>query len=259
MEYTNCGTETLESQTGLVRRCALPAMLLLTALAIALSVICLSVGYTIVFQNIFYIPIILACFVYLRRGILYTTFVSAIYFILILVIPNDPSLIYPAVIRVIFFEIVGGFTAVISEQKNQAEQRLEEHKKAISETILTETRFLNEELNQCLDRENASNEAKVIADHIIDAIPAAIVAWTTEGKIIRTNAKFLALYKKNGIEPGESSIDDIDAGMRQHRPAALRMGAADISWTWTNLILAKSSKSGILAMGIPTQEGTQHE
>jgi PAS domain-containing protein len=259
MEYVNPAPEPCEPQTGLFRKCALPAIFLLTALGIAISIVCLSVGYTIVFQNIFYIPIILACFIYARKGILYTTLISCVYFILVLAIPKDYTLIYPAIVRVVFFEFVGVFTAFISDQKNKAELKLEEHKKAISDAILTETKFLNEELNHCLDRESESNDAKVLADHIIESIPVAIVAWTTDGTIVRSNARFRALYQKQDNDICGIPIDDIDAGMRRYTPADTYRNGRPVFWSWTPLTLAKSSKNGILATGIEMTEGKQHE
>ena len=53
-----------------------------TLITIAISIYFLSSGYFNIFQNLFYIPIIIACMYYKKRGFIFSVIVACIYFLL---------------------------------------------------------------------------------------------------------------------------------------------------------------------------------
>ncbi|ADN35874.1 multi-sensor signal transduction histidine kinase [Methanolacinia petrolearia DSM 11571] len=104
-----------------------------TLLAIAISIISLMNGCFIIFQNFFYIPIVIACIYYGKKGFFFSILISAIYFILISVFTQNPEIIYDALIRVCIFIFIAGVTTYLSikqkcteEELTNAEQKLDD-------------------------------------------------------------------------------------------------------------------------------------
>jgi len=56
-------------------------------------------GFTIILQNLLYVPIILACVFHLRRGFLFSVFLSLLYVLLIAAFTRDTLIILQAFIR----------------------------------------------------------------------------------------------------------------------------------------------------------------
>ncbi|MCX5726256.1 MAG: PAS domain S-box protein [Candidatus Saganbacteria bacterium] len=95
-----------------------------TLAAVAISIYCLFSGWLIVFQNLFYIPIIIACVYYLKRGFVFSVVLSFIYFFLILAFTKDSAVILQALIRVFLFVVIAGVITVLSIERKQAEKVL---------------------------------------------------------------------------------------------------------------------------------------
>ena len=86
------------------------------------SIYILQIGYTIIFQNLFYIPIILACVFYSRRGFLFSCLLALCYFGLMIGYNPNISILLQALIRVIFFVgIAGVITFLADAGKKSAE------------------------------------------------------------------------------------------------------------------------------------------
>lgn len=100
-------------------------LVLTTLTAIAVSVICLSSGVVIVFQNIFYLPIVIATARYKRIGFYYSLALSVIYLSLIVGFTNNYYVQLASLIRVGAFIIVAAVITYLAS-------RLEENQIAIS-------------------------------------------------------------------------------------------------------------------------------
>ena len=63
----------------------------------AISIYYLSSGVFIIFQNLFYVPIIIACVYYTKKGFAFSVALSVIYLFLIIVFTSDSAVIIQAV------------------------------------------------------------------------------------------------------------------------------------------------------------------
>jgi len=97
-----------------------------TLATIAISIYCLSSDYFIIFQNLFYIPIIIACVYYTKRGFAFSVIIACIYFFLTLVFTRDSSTLLQAFIRVLIFVLVAGIITYLSSVRKRVEEVLRE-------------------------------------------------------------------------------------------------------------------------------------
>lgn len=97
-----------------------------TLVAIAISIVSLSSGFFIIFQNLLYIPIIFACFYYMERGFYYSVLLSCSYFFMVLAFSPDPDVILGAIIRVGIFVLVAAVITYISSLRLRVEEALRE-------------------------------------------------------------------------------------------------------------------------------------
>ncbi|MFH0966266.1 MAG: PAS domain S-box protein, partial [Methanobacteriota archaeon] len=106
----------------------IPHLLLVisTLACIFISVYSLQIGYTIIFQNFFYIPIILACILYIRRGFLFSCVLTFIYLTLMLGFTQAPSIFFEACTRVIFFIAIAGVVTILVRAGKISEETLRE-------------------------------------------------------------------------------------------------------------------------------------
>ncbi len=102
------------------------ALLLSTIICIAVSHIILHHGYTIIFQNLFYIPIILACIFYIWRGFLFSVLLAVFYFLLITTHVPDPVIFLEAFTRVIFFIGIAGVVSILAGISRRSEDTIHE-------------------------------------------------------------------------------------------------------------------------------------
>lgn len=249
----------IETRSGLARLCALPAIFLLTALGLALSVICLSVGYTIVFQNVFYLPILIACYCYQKKGLIYTATVSAAYFLLTVFLTGDVGLIGPALVRVAFFMIVGVTVVILTAKKNDAERRLERQREEISAIIAERTSVLSEQLRLYIERDAAHCRTIGFIDSAINGINAPIVVWGASGRIIKTNPKFLELAGKTNNEAksmtiSETGLFDPIPDVACEAPIVLEHGSpaepVRVAWFFTEIRTPEGKHGSMVAAGM---------
>ena len=112
----------------------LPLVLItfLTVAILIVSVIALISGWLTIFQNLFYIPIILACVYYVKRGFVFSVLLACSYFVLMLTFSNDPVVIEGALIRVLIFILVAGVITYLSIIRIRAEKSLRESEERYS-------------------------------------------------------------------------------------------------------------------------------
>ena len=113
---------------NLKHRLPLIAVTLTSVLCIAISIFSLKSGIFNVFQNLFYIPIIISCFYYKKQGFAISVALSCIYFLLIIAFTSDLMIIRDAVIRVILFILIASVITALSIARAQAEEALKKER-----------------------------------------------------------------------------------------------------------------------------------
>lgn len=176
-----------ENQTELMKRCALPILLVLTALAIGISILALASGYVTVFQNLFYFPILVASISCPRKGLYFTTACSALYFILIVPVFGYYNEIAAALIRVFFFELVAVVVGYLSWKRQKAENALKEQLTNLNDIVQRQTEYIKMELDDARRLETAYRSETGYHEKIIDGAAVAILNWNPEGYIIKAN------------------------------------------------------------------------
>jgi two-component system, sensor histidine kinase and response regulator len=93
----------------------------ITLVTVVISVLCLASGYFIIFQNFFYIPIIVACIYYTKRGFLFSVVLAGIYFFLVMFFTRDSAILLQAFVRFLIFCLVAGVIAHLSSKRTLTE------------------------------------------------------------------------------------------------------------------------------------------
>ncbi len=101
--------------------------------------ISLQQGYTIIFQNFFYIPIILACLLYVWRGFFFSCILAFLYFGMVAWYTQDSSVILQASMRVIIFGFIALVITLLASYGNQSGESLR-HLMEFQESIITNAR-----------------------------------------------------------------------------------------------------------------------
>jgi len=91
---------------------------------IAISIYCLASGVFIIFQNLFYIPIIIACVYYSKRGFAFSVFIACLYYFLIIAFTRESLILLEAFVRGLIFILVAGIVTYLSLAQKQSEKLL---------------------------------------------------------------------------------------------------------------------------------------
>jgi PAS domain S-box-containing protein len=113
-------------------------LIILTIGSLIISVISLYLGWTTIFQNLFYFPIIIACVYYVKRGFVLSVLLACGYFVLMLTFSNDPVVLQGALIRVLIFILVAGvitYLVIIRIRAEDALKASEEFNRGLVENI----------------------------------------------------------------------------------------------------------------------------
>ena len=101
------------------------------------TIICLGVSFYylqtntfIVFQNLYYFPILIACVFFDRRGLIFSIILAVIYFILIALYSHDNQILLQAFIRVCIFILIAGVISLLSAIIKKTGTKLE-HREAL--------------------------------------------------------------------------------------------------------------------------------
>ncbi|MEA2035081.1 MAG: PAS domain S-box protein [Euryarchaeota archaeon] len=92
-----------------------------SVLAVFVTILCLSRGITIVFPHLYYLPIILAVYRYLQKGIVFSVGLTLIYLIFVYLLV--PSTLINAIIRGIVFILIGAVVLVFSIRIREEKKR----------------------------------------------------------------------------------------------------------------------------------------
>ena len=115
-----------------------------TLAVIIISILCLLSGSFAIFQNFFYIPIIIACIYYTKRGILFSIFIACIYFFLILGFTRDAMILVESLISSVIFILVAAVTTRLAMERKKAEDTLTGYKDHLEDLVAERTRELND-------------------------------------------------------------------------------------------------------------------
>ncbi len=109
-------------------------LLITSLLSIMVSILALRSGTYIIFQNLFYFPVIIACYYYKRTGFIVAIALALSYFMLTAAYTSDSSVILNAIIRAIIFIAIGAIVAGMSAARTRTEEKL--MLKAFNESIV---------------------------------------------------------------------------------------------------------------------------
>ncbi len=176
-----------EDRLELIKRCIIPAVALTLALAIGISALCLSAGYINVFQNLFYLPILIVTICYPGAGLPFATFCSAVYFTLIFLVFGYRSEIVAILTRIAFFELITGVVAYMAMKLKDTENALKNQLANLGTIVQEQTDYISRELEESHRLENAYRRATVYHEMIMGQAGAAIVIWNPEQYITGVN------------------------------------------------------------------------
>ena len=97
-----------------------------TAAAILVSLYYLFSGTFIVFQNLFYFPIIMSCIYFTMRGFFYSVFLAFLYLVLILLFTRDTEIVIQAISMSAFFVIIAVVVSSLTAGRRKSEKSLKE-------------------------------------------------------------------------------------------------------------------------------------
>jgi PAS domain S-box-containing protein len=104
------------------------AVIFTSVLCITVSIFSLKSGQFFIFQNLFYIPIIISCFYYRKQGFAISVALSCIYLFLIIAFTSDTIIIRDAVIRVILFILIAAIITALSIARARTVAALKEER-----------------------------------------------------------------------------------------------------------------------------------
>ena len=148
-------------QTDILRpsRSVLILIALLTILAIIISILSLESGWFIIFQNFYYIPVILACAFYDKRGFLFSILLACFYLGLIESFSDNLIVIQGAIIRFFLFILVAGIITYIAIIR----KRSEELQYLLQKNLETRIQDRTVELSDANKKMKMMNERLIIA------------------------------------------------------------------------------------------------
>ncbi|MCX5646180.1 MAG: PAS domain S-box protein [Phycisphaerae bacterium] len=100
------------------------AIAITTLAALAISIHFLSSGWVIIFQNLLYVPIVIACTYYAKKGFAFSVVLSFIYLFLVIALTGDAAVILQALIGILIFVGVAGVITFLSTKRKQIEDEL---------------------------------------------------------------------------------------------------------------------------------------
>ncbi|MCP1661409.1 MULTISPECIES: sensor histidine kinase [Methanocalculus] len=138
-----------------------------TVLSLVISYLALSSGIYYIFQNLFYIPIILACILYRRRGLVFSVLLAGSY-LFMLITYAGAAYLSDGLIRVLIFIVVAIIVSLLAEKSRDIEEYLmkmnDELFSANKRLEEMNTRLVNtekemmEQYNELLETQKALND-----------------------------------------------------------------------------------------------------
>ncbi|MBI4802940.1 MAG: HAMP domain-containing histidine kinase [Elusimicrobia bacterium] len=112
-----------------------------TLIVVAISIYYPSAGWFLICQDLFYIPIFIACIYYTTKGLVFSIILACVYFFLVLGFTKEPLVVEQAATSVLMFPIVAGIVALLIIKRTRAEEALQESERKLLERNDELTRF----------------------------------------------------------------------------------------------------------------------
>lgn len=199
-EFSNRGYAPDEDRLEPLRKLAVPAAATCFVLAVSVSVFCLKNGCTIVFQNAFYLPILIIALSYPNWGMLLAFFSSAVYIGLYLFIGPGTASIFPALIRVVFYLVVSGVTVYVSRRRFHAESALRHHMEHLEDLVADQTRYISEKLERTHQLGEAYRKGNEYYEMLFAQLDTAMVIWNEDLYITDVNTAFCQFTNNDSSE-----------------------------------------------------------
>lgn len=191
------------------RKHAVPATVICFILAVLASVICLKNGCTIIFQNAFYLPILIIALFYPAWGMLLAVFSSVVYLCLFLFIGPGMTNMLPAFIRIPFFLVVSGVTVYVSSRRFRAEAALRHHMEHLEDLVADQTRYIAKKLERSHQLGEAYRKGNEYYEMLFAQIDAAMIIWNGDLYITDVNTAFCRCTNHDSSELIGRKIADI--------------------------------------------------
>jgi PAS domain S-box-containing protein len=187
-----------------------------TLASIAISIYCLFSGL-IIFQNIFCLPIIIACMYYTKKGFAFSVVLSSIYLFLFIAFTRDSEVIIQAVTRSLIFVVIAGVTTFLSIKRKQMEEALQQAHDELEQRVAERTEELkqvNEELRTDITERKKAEEGLKESEQrfrtLFDNTPDGIVLSNQENKKFTLgNETFCQMLGYNSDEIQNLEVMDI--------------------------------------------------
>ena len=154
-----------------------------TLATIAISIYCLASGYFIIFQNLFYIPIIIACVYYTKRGFAFSIIIACIYFFLTIGFTRESSILLQAFVRVLIFALVAGIITYLSLARKRVEESLRRQHDQLENLVQERTAQLEKDF---AERRLAERDIK-LKGLLLDSAADSIIVADPSGRIVYAN------------------------------------------------------------------------
>ena len=154
-----------------------------SVVVIATSIYCLSSGLSIIFQNLFYVPIIIACMYYAKKGFVYSLLLAFTYLILALIFRGNSNFIIEPLVRTFIFIGIAGVITFLKIKLKLTEEMLV-GKEAIAGS---EERF------------------RIPFENSLMGISLA----TPDGKLIQANRAYIQMYGYRSLDEMNTEVHNI--------------------------------------------------
>lgn len=122
----NEARETRSTREVISQQLPLLALAGTTVLCIIVTVVSLLSGWFIIFQNLYYIPIIIACIFFRWKGFFFSALLAGVYLALFAAFTRDPAMLQQAIIRVALFILIAGVITFLALARERTERALRE-------------------------------------------------------------------------------------------------------------------------------------
>lgn len=114
-----------------------------TITSILVSLYYLFSGTFIIFQNLFYVPIVLSCIYYTMRGFIYSVSLAVLYLLLVLFFTSEIAIIMQALARVGLFIAIAGTITLLSVRFSRTQEALRESEEKYRAAFITSPDAVN--------------------------------------------------------------------------------------------------------------------
>lgn len=183
-----------------LRKHAIPGIIVSFILATVTAILCLYHGYTAIFQNTFYIPLLIAALYFPRKAIILAFFTSLVYVFLVLFIGPGKVLLFPALIRGFFFFTITGVTVYVSLRREKAENALHDQLANLGKLVQEQTEYISEKLERSNQLGDAYRKGNEYYELLFKQVDTPIVIWNQDLYITEANKIFCAFCKQEQSE-----------------------------------------------------------